>query len=128
MSQRNKFKLDFTDDEVVGAIGETAALDRTAKRIVDWASRRPDVTLIVTADHDTGSLDVVESLGRGRLPRVEWGSKDHTREPVDLFAMGPGTDLLHGKTLDLRWIHAVVRSRLTGESLQPPSARGNKQK
>ena len=49
--------------------------------------------VIVTADHETGALAVLDGLQR---PEVRWASFDHSSQPVALFAYGPGAELFTG--------------------------------
>jgi alkaline phosphatase len=102
-------------------IGDTVAFDDTVRAVAAWAESRDDVTLIVTADHECGGLQIVQSNGAGVLPDVTWRWGQHTNAPVDVFARGPGSSVLAGDALDHRWIHAVIASRLTGAPFEPPA-------
>lgn len=68
---------------------ESAAreLDRTLAALAEYRATRPDVTLLLTSDHDTGGLGIYP----GRR-RPDWLSRQHTGAPVLLFASGPGAD------------------------------------
>lgn len=104
------------------AIGETLAFDDTVKSVTEWAAGRDDVTLIVTADHECGGLEVVRGNGAGTLPDVTWRWLAHTNAPVGVYAQGPGADVLANATVDHRWIHRVIAARLTGETFVAPEA------
>ncbi len=52
--------------------------------------------VVVTADHDTGGLSVVDGTVDGAVLKVTWGGDNHTGEAVPLFAFGPGAGLFGG--------------------------------
>ena len=60
-------------------IEETLAFDEAVAAVSRWASARDDVLLIVTADHDTGGLQILDPRVPGRYPRVKWNAQDHIR-------------------------------------------------
>jgi alkaline phosphatase len=107
-------------NDLANAVAETLAFDEAVEAVRAWALARGDVTLMVTADHECGGLEVVRSNGPGVLPDVTWRWGNHTNARVDVFAEGPGTEVLHGAVRDHRWIHAVAKSRLTGSGLVAP--------
>jgi alkaline phosphatase len=110
-------------NDIERAIGETIELDRTVEAVRAWAAARPiDMTLIVTADHETGGLHVVEPAGMGEVPEVTWRWDQHTNARIGVFASGPGTELFDGVVSDFRSVHAVLSSSLTSAAIvQPPA-------
>ena len=75
----------------------------------------------MTADHDTGGIEVLESRGPGKRPRVAWHSNEHTAEPVDVFGLGPGAEIFHSAVRDHRWIYSATRAHI--DSVSPPAPR-----
>lgn len=51
-----------------------------------------DTLVIVTADHETGGLSIVENNGQMNLPTVQWSSSDHTATHVPVYVIGLGAD------------------------------------
>jgi alkaline phosphatase len=102
-------------------VGDMLELDRTVETVAAWAAGRDDVTLLVTADHECGGLEIVRGNGAGNLPDVTWRWGQHTNAAVDLFARGPGTEVLDGKTIDHRDVHALLAARLAGTAFEPPA-------
>jgi alkaline phosphatase len=78
-------------------VAETVEFDRTCRLVLDWAAKRDDTLVIITADHECGGLKVLEGRGKGEVPKVEWGSTNHTDVPVPVYAIGPGTERLKGE-------------------------------
>jgi alkaline phosphatase len=102
-------------------IHEVVAFDRAVERVERWTRERPAALLLVTADHDTGAPRPVGPFTAGELPEVEWGAVGHSRIEVDLFAKGPGTELVDGRRGDLRWVHALINARLRDIKPRLPS-------
>ncbi|MFT4623824.1 MAG: alkaline phosphatase [Myxococcota bacterium] len=98
-------------------IPETLELDAAVTAVREWGAGR-DLTLVVTADHETGGMRLAPGrLGEDLEVGWEWG--DHTNRPVDLFADGPGTADLHGRSLHHVDVHAALRAAL-GDPAAPP--------
>lgn len=106
------------------AIGETLEFDDTVAQVAAWARARGNVTLLVTADHECGGLEVVTPAPAGTLPVVRWRWNDHTNVRVGVWGEGPGTDVLDGAVpgaIDQRWIHAIAEARIAGAPLVVPA-------
>ena len=72
-----------------------------AEVVLDWAEGRDDTLIIVTADHETGGLEVLADNGPGVFPDVSWstggvGINDHTAVPVPVYAWGPNAERVTG--------------------------------
>jgi alkaline phosphatase len=62
--------------------------DRAVGMVLDFAQRTPGTLVIVTGDHDTGGIALVE-VGVGT--RLEYANTGHSASPVPLFADGPAS-------------------------------------
>ena len=83
--------------------------------VLDWIAARPDPTdtlLVVTADHETGGLQVLGDNGAGQLPSVSWEGTQHTNANVPIYAWGPNAELVSG-TLDNTDIHRITTTTTT---------------
>ncbi len=67
---------------------ETVEFDNTVQAAMDWAAGRTDTLILVSADHETGGLIVLENNGLGALPTVAWSSDTHTGANVPVYAWG----------------------------------------
>lgn len=103
-------------------IGEVLEFDNAVRAVLDWSSGRSDVTVIVTADHESGGLELRSGMPAGTLPDAVWHTKEHTTAAITLYARGPGPDVLPMK-INHRWVHAVIRSRVTATPFKPPPLR-----
>ena len=79
------------------AVHETLELSRAVEAAMNWISTHPDTLLIVTADHETGGLQVLDTTGTtGFYPSAKWTSTGHTAANVPVYATGPGAGLVSG--------------------------------
>ncbi|MDC7234689.1 MAG: alkaline phosphatase [Spirochaetales bacterium] len=76
------------DNDLTRSVYETLEFHRTVNAIIDWADGREDVLVIVTADHETGGLSVLENRAEGILPAVSWSTDYHTGVAVSYFVWG----------------------------------------
>lgn len=83
-------------DRIGRDVFATLEFDRAVQVVLDWMAGRDDTLLIVTADHETGGLDVLADNGAGVLPDVSWSTSGHTRTNVPIYAWGPNGALVEG--------------------------------
>jgi alkaline phosphatase len=100
---------------------ETIAFDEAVAAAMEWARDRKDVLIVVTADHETGGLTVVQNNGKGNLPEVKWAHKKHTSTPVPLYAWGKGA-----VKLAMVEDNTEIRAAMTGESGKKEEVRSQK--
>ena len=74
---------------------------RAVQIMKDFVAQNPEVTLIVTSDHECGGL----------TEDCEWTSFDHTTEPVPLWAFGKHADRFRGN-FALEDLHDKMRDIL----------------
>ncbi|MBN2406989.1 MAG: alkaline phosphatase [Elusimicrobia bacterium] len=77
---------------------EVLELENAIEEAVEWAGDRKDTLILVTADHETGGLEIKKNNGKGNFPSVEWNYPElqgspgaltvHTSLKVPLYAWG----------------------------------------
>ncbi|HVV85978.1 MAG TPA: alkaline phosphatase [Kofleriaceae bacterium] len=107
-------------ENLVDSVQETLAFDDTVDVVERWARARGNVTLLVTADHECGGLQVTEAKPAGTYPAVSWRWGAHTNARVPVFGEGPGTDIVDGEVIDHRWIYGIAKARIDRGSFQTP--------
>lgn len=101
------------DDDAVHP--ETAAFDDAVAVATHWAEGLDlTPTIVVTADHECGGLEILGGGPPGTIPASDWRWGDHTNADVPVFAMGELTTAFDGQRLDNTWVHAVLLAAVTG--------------
>lgn len=77
-------------------IFETIEFSNAVDTVLSWASVHTDTLVIVTADHETGGLQVQGNNGQGNIPPVSWSTAGHTGINVDVYAQGPNSYMVNG--------------------------------
>ena len=75
---------------------ETIEFSKTLRVVMDWSQGRNDTLIIVTADHETGGLQVLENNGVGNFPTVSWSTGGHTSTNVPVYGWGPNAERIDG--------------------------------
>lgn len=83
-------------NNIAGVVAAVSEFDDTVAETVRWAEERGDTLVIVTADHDTGGLGVVDGDYDDGVAEFRWASDMHTGQWVPLFAFGPGAERFSG--------------------------------
>lgn len=107
------------DNIIERNIFETLEFNRAFRVVMNWAKDRDDTIIIVTADHETGGLRIVNGRKRGFMPEVFWKSsynsvKDHTGANVPVYAIGEGAENFVG-VIDNTDIFKIIM-KLTGNA------------
>lgn len=77
-------------------VNEMLDFDRTVGLALDFAEKNPGTLVIVTSDHETGGLTLIESdTDKGKM-KPAFSTKHHTAAPVPLFAFGTGASNFRG--------------------------------
>lgn len=63
---------------------------------LDFAELEDDVLILVTADHETGGLTLLDGGHNSNKFREKWSTGDHTGSAIPLLSFGPGSELFGG--------------------------------
>lgn len=75
---------------------ETHDFDRTIGAIYDWAAKDGETLVVVTADHETGGLTLVDGdLQEGKIV-CKFSTGSHSGVMVPVYAFGPGAEEFTG--------------------------------
>jgi alkaline phosphatase len=70
--------------------------DRTVGKALEFAANNKQTLVIVTADHETGGLAVVDGNNETGMVKGEYPTGSHTGVMVPVFAYGPGAEQFTG--------------------------------
>jgi len=71
------------------AIREMRDFDDAVKEALDFAEKDGETLVVLTADHETGGMTMLNSSEDPKQLRVEWVTDYHTGVPIALMAYGP---------------------------------------
>jgi len=71
------------------AIREMKDFDDAVKEALDFAEKDGETLVVLTADHETGGMTMLNSSEDPNKLRVEWVTDYHTGVPIALMAYGP---------------------------------------
>lgn len=75
---------------------EVHDFDRTVGAIFDWAAKDGETLVVVTADHETGGLTLVDGdINEGRIV-CKFSTGSHSGTMVPVYAFGPGSENFTG--------------------------------
>jgi hypothetical protein len=106
--------LDILDNDLARVMDSVLELNDAVATAHSWASTAGvlgDTLIIVTADHETGGLDVTANNGAGVPPDHTWSTTGHTKTPVAVYATGPAADASRvSGVIDNTDIHYILTS------------------
>ena len=75
---------------------ETHDFDRTVGKVFEWAAKDGETLVVVTADHETGGLTLVDGdLQKGEI-KCKFSTGSHSGVMVPVYAFGPGAEYFTG--------------------------------
>ena len=90
-------------NDIGKAMEELLDFDRTIGDVLEWAAADGHTLVVVTADHNTGSLTLQDgNLEEGTIG-VAFGSESHNGIAVPVYAWGPGCDAFTGIRENAEW-------------------------
>ena len=94
------------DNDIDRNIGEMLEFAHAVQFVLDWAAGRSDTLILVTADHETGGLSILENNGVGQVPTVSWETEAHTPVNVPIYGWGANAQLASGliDNINIFWI------------------------
>lgn len=98
-------------------LGEIIAFDKSIQVAQDYVDAHPDTLLLVTADHETGGLDLTGVTKKEQLTNSLFKSGGtHTAVPVPVYAYGAGAEeLTQYDIIDNTEIHKFVTDVLNNQ-------------
>jgi alkaline phosphatase len=96
-------------------IEEMLDFDRAIGEVLDWAAKDGETLVVITADHETGGMAIMQGSEMGKL-EIKFNSDYHTATMVPVFAFGPGAEKFQG-IYDNTQIYHKMNALMTGETV-----------
>ena len=91
-------QIDFAchNKDSVNMVEETVDFDKAVKIALDFAKADGNTLVVVTADHETGGLTMIDPQGHYANVCFNYSTYSHTCLPVMIYAYGPNAELFTG--------------------------------
>ncbi len=80
----------------VWMVNETVDFSNAVQVALDYAKTHDNTLVVVTADHETGGLTMIDRKGKYTNVEFDYSTGSHTCLPVMIYAYGPGAELFTG--------------------------------
>ena len=104
-------KIDYAghSDCLPASIIETLSFDLAVAEALKFADSNGETLVVVTADHETGGLTILDGdLATGHVLAV-YNSDDHTPSALPVFAYGPGSQHFTGTYMNIEIPRTIKR-------------------
>lgn len=91
-------QIDFAghDRDSTYLVNEMLDFDATINNVLDFAEKNPNTLVIVTADHETGGLTIIDPNESYSRNNFNFSTGSHSPLMVPIFATGPGCEKFTG--------------------------------
>lgn len=113
MVEGAKIDIYSHDNDMANMLAEFWGFDAAVAVALAYAEQNPNTTVIVTADHETGKLNIPKTLSEETINNKAFKSKQHTNREVPFFIYGPGADEIPAK-IDNTDIFLIINQLLFG--------------
>ena len=79
-----------------GVIDEVLDFDRAIKVALDFAERDGETLVVITADHETGGMTILNGSYDEQTLEAQFNTGGHTGTMVPIYSFGPGADKFTG--------------------------------
>lgn len=84
------------DNNSMQVVREMLDFDKTIGRVLDFALKDKNTLVIITADHETGGMSILDGKFGFNSMKTIFSTKEHTGVPVPVFTFGPGAEKFAG--------------------------------
>ena len=84
------------DNNSKQVVKEMLDFDKTIEKALDFAQKDGNTLVIITADHETGGMTIMNGKFGTDEMKVGFSTKSHSGVPVPVFAFGPGAENFTG--------------------------------
>ena len=106
MSEGSQIDWAAHDNDAKKMITEFEDFDKTIRLAMEYVGKNKDTLLIITADHETGGLQILKQ--DKDYVQIQWGTGRHTGIPVGVYAYGPGASHFTGLMDNTEIYHKII--------------------
>lgn len=110
MIEGSSIDLAAHERNLAETVREVLDFDRAVGVVLQWMAEHPGTLLVVTADHQTGGLAILDgSAERGQV-RAVFTTGKHSGVAVPVYAAGAGAGRFHGVIQNTQVAHLIKKS------------------
>ena len=98
------------DNNFPWLVTEVMDLDQLVGKALQFADKDGETLVIVTADHETGGLSLMDGNYEAGYTATQFATDDHTAIPVPVFAYGPQSRLFAGVYENTAIFHKIMQA------------------
>ena len=98
------------DNDIDYILTELFDFDRAVGKALEFAKKDGETLVIVTSDHETGGLTIIDGDINKRTIDVNFSTDYHTADMVPVFAFGPGAENFIGIYDNTDVFHKMMKS------------------
>lgn len=91
-------------------VTEQLDFDKMIGEVLAFADKDGETLVIVTADHETGGLSLLDASAKKGTVRGNFSTDDHTNIMVPVFAYGPGANNFMGTFNNNEIYHKILKA------------------
>ena len=95
MSEGSQIDWASHDNDLKAMLIELEDFNATVNTVLDYASQRDDVLVVVSSDHETGGLTVLGQ--KDDFVYSRWNTDKHSLNQIGIYAYGSGAEAFAGK-------------------------------
>ncbi|MEN7551622.1 alkaline phosphatase [Rapidithrix thailandica] len=89
-------------------VSEVLDFDKVIGKALEYADKHQNTLVIVTADHETGGLSLLDGDVQKGYVEGSFSTNDHSAVMVPVFAYGPGAELFQGVYQNTEIFHKIL--------------------
>ena len=104
-------QIDFAchDNDSATLVEEMIDFNNTLNVVLDFAEKDGNTLVVVTADHETGGLTIVDPQGKYTRTDFKWSTGSHSAVFVPVFSYGPGAEKFSGVMDNTEIINRIMQ-------------------
>ena len=103
-----------------GVVMETLDFDRAIWEAIQYANKKGNTLVLVTADHESGGMSIEADSKMNKL-KYGFTTNGHTAAMIPVFAYGPGSSLFRGIYENTSIYHKMRAALGLKKKINPPS-------
>ena len=109
MLEGSQIDMQAHDNHFTEMIDEVLDFDACVGIALDFARKDKNTLVVVTADHETGGLTLVDASEK-TMDTCRWSSTGHTSAPIIIYAYGPGSENFHGVLQNSEQLRLIMQA------------------